>query len=103
MASKKEIDMNGKTEQSFIDKIIQMVTADRPFAINHQDKMLATILPVKDYQQFQRTQEVRLMALKRELNGTLKLIRHYTAHESLPELEARLAALRYSIEQETGK
>lgn len=80
-----------------------MVIAERPFAINHDDKTLAIVLPMKDYQQFQSIQEARLTALKQELNSVLELIRHYTAHESLPELEARLAALRNTIEQEMGK
>ncbi len=95
--------MDGKDKQTIIDEISKMVAEDRSFTINHKNKTLAIVLPIKDYQKFQSMQEARLIALKSELNCTLKLVRRYTGHESLAEVESRLAALRHTIEQETGK
>ncbi len=95
--------MDGNVKQTIIDQISKMVAEDRSFVINREDKTLAIVLPTKDYQEFQSMREARLVALKSELNGRLELIRRYIGHETLAEVESRLAALRHNIEQETGK
>jgi len=92
--------MDRKTKQTLIDELSKASATNHPVTIKHKDKSLAVILPIEDYEKFQAEREERLQKLKLELNGILALVRSYTGRQSLDEIEARLTALRQTIEQE---
>jgi prevent-host-death family protein len=92
--------MDNEAKQALIDVLSKASGTGRPVTIKHKDKPLGVILPIKDYQKFQAEREEKLKLVKRELDGILALIRRYTSHQSLEEVEARLSALRQEIEQE---
>jgi PHD/YefM family antitoxin component YafN of YafNO toxin-antitoxin module len=94
--------MDDKTKQTLVDALSNASTADRPVTLKHKGRPLAVVLPVVDYQKFQAESEERLKRMKREFDGLLTLIRRYTHHQSLAEVEAQLAALRHEIEQDKG-
>jgi hypothetical protein len=95
--------MDSKVKQTIINQISSNLITGQTFTISYKDRALATILPVEDYQKFQRQRTERLKDLKRELNGLVELIRSHTGHQTLAEVEAQLAVLRHNIEQEMGK
>lgn len=92
--------MDSRVKQDIINEISKTLLSSRPLNVEHKGRILATILPFEDYQEFQTKREEILKNLEKELNGILDLVRSHTQHRSLAEVEAQLAALRHVIEQE---
>ncbi len=92
--------MDSNVKQAIINEISNTLITNRPLTLKYQDRAVATILPVEDYQKFQAEREEKLKELKTELGSILNLICSYTRHQSLAELEAELLTLRHNIEQE---
>lgn len=96
----KKFGMDSNVKQAIINEISNTLITNRPLTLKYQDRAVATILPVEDYQKFQAEREEKLKELKTELGSILNLICSYTRHQSLAELEAELLTLRHNIEQE---
>lgn len=93
--------MDDKTRQALINELSNASTVtDPPLTIKHKGKPVVVVVPAADYQKFEVERRERLKCLTSELNGILALVRTHTQHQSLEEVEARLAALRKKIEQE---
>jgi hypothetical protein len=93
--------MDDKTKQALINELSSASTiTDASFTIKHEGKPVVVVVPAADYQKLDAGHRERLKCLKSELNGILALVRAHTQHQSLEEVEARLAALRKKIEQE---
>ena len=92
--------MDHNLKKSLINALINAAATDQPVTIERENNSVAVVLSVEDYQKFQAEHEEKLKLMKRELDGLLTLVRSYTGHQTLAEVEARLAALRQEIEQE---
>jgi prevent-host-death family protein len=90
-------------EQILISKLSEASSTERSVTLSQSGKPLAVVLSVSDYQKFQAEQEERLQKLKVKLKGILSLVRAHIQHRSLEEVEAQLASLRQTIEQELNK
>ena len=91
--------MDHKFKQ-ILQEITKASTTESIVTVSHNDKPVALILPVVSYQQFQAEQEKSLEELKVKLDSLLAFVRTYTRRKSIEEVEAQIAALRETIEQE---
>jgi hypothetical protein len=86
--------------KQILQEITKASTTESIVTVSHDDKPVALILPVVSYQQFQADQEKSLEELKVKLDSLLAFVRTYTRRKSIEEVEAQIAALRETIEQE---
>ncbi len=91
--------MDQKFKQ-ILKELTKASTTESIVTVSHNDKPVALILPVVTYQQFQAEQEKSLEELKVKLDGLLAFVQSYTRRKSLEEVEAQIAALRETIEEE---
>ena len=92
--------MGNKAKHALIRTLSSLSAKNPANTVSPKNQPLAIVLPIEDQQKFQAEREAQLKQIKKELNGILALIRKHTGHQTLEEVEARLAALRQEIEQE---
>jgi hypothetical protein len=95
--------MDDKTRQALIKALSSASNTAQAVTLNLEGQSVAVVLPIENYQQLQAARDEKLKRMKQELDGILTLVRRsYAHHQTLEELETRLAALRQEIEQEQG-